>query len=80
MSDLASLNQKCRREIRPLLEMLKHRKAELTDVDWINLVRQTEEHIIKSPDQYLSEVSQKEILSSLIHNLFNEFLTESTPV
>ena len=60
--------------------MLKHRKAELTDVDWINLVRQTEEHIIKSPDQYLSEVSQKEILSSLIHHLFNEFLEESTPV
>ena len=59
------------------MEMLKHRKIELGDTKWRELVSQTEQSIINSPDQYLSDLPQKSVLDSLIHRLFAEFLQES---
>jgi len=44
-----SLSQKHRNQIRPIFEMLKHKKSELDLKDWGHLVRTTEQSIIKSP-------------------------------
>jgi hypothetical protein len=77
MYDIEDLYQQYRREIRPFMEMLKHRKIELGDTKWRELVSQTEQSIINSPDQYLSDLPQKSVLDSLIHRLFAEFLQES---
>ena len=77
MRDLEILNQKHRNQIRPIFEMLKHKKFELENVDWENLVRSTEQSILNSPDQYLSDLPKESISNLAIHRLFDEFLNES---
>ncbi len=57
--------------------MLKHKRFQLSQVDWEDLVRRTEESIMKSPEQYFLEPPKKVILDLMIHSLFNEFLNES---
>ncbi len=71
-----SLSQKHRNQIRPIFEMLKHKKLELNPKDWERLVRATEQSIRNSPDQYLSDFPNEHISDSIIHHLFDEFLNE----
>jgi hypothetical protein len=73
-----SLCQIHRNQSRPIFEMLKHKKSELGDVAWKKLVRSTEQSILKSPDQYLSDFSKEDISNLVIHRFFDEFLDEST--
>jgi hypothetical protein len=73
-----SLNQKHRNQIRPIFEMLKHKKLELNNSkDWEKLVRSTEQSILNSPDQYLSDLPNEITSEHTIHRLFDEFLDES---
>ena len=76
MSGQEILSQKHRNQIRPIFEMLKHKKLELNIQDWENLVRNTEQSIVNSPDQYLSDFPNGRISNSAIHRLFDEFLNE----
>jgi hypothetical protein len=76
MSGSESLSQKHRNQIRPIFEMLKHKKSELSLKDWENLVRATEQSIINSPDQYLSDFPNGRISDLVIHHLFEEFRNE----
>ena len=78
MSGLENLNSKHRNQIRPIFEMLKHKKAELNIVDWQNLVRATEQSIANSPHQYLSDFPNERISNLFIHHLFDEFRNELT--
>lgn len=77
MNDIEQLYQQYRREIRPYLEMLKHRQFELSDADWRDLVNRTKQNVTNSPDQYLSNLPKKDVLESLIERLFREFLDET---
>ena len=77
MNDLEHLYQQYRRQIRPYMEMLKHRQPELDDADWKELVSQTKQSIINSPDQYLANLPKKDVLDLLIERLFKEFLNET---
>lgn len=77
MDDLADLNQKYRRELKPVLEMLKHKKTEMSVEDWMTFVRMTEQRIIAVPDQYLTDFRHKNILETIINSVFIEFLNES---
>jgi len=76
MSGQESLSQKHRNQIRPIFEMLKHKKSELSYQDWENLVRSTERSIVNSPHQYLSDFPNGRISNTAIHHLFDEFLNE----
>jgi len=76
MNGSESLGQKHRNQIRPIFEMLKHKKSELNVKDWEHLVRTTEQSIRNSPDQYLSESPNGRISDLAIHHLFDEFLNE----
>jgi len=76
MSGSESLSQKHRNQIRPIFEMLKHRKSELSLKDWQHLVRTTEQSIRNSPDQYLSDFPNDRSSDTVIHHLFEEFLNE----
>lgn len=76
MVNLQHLHHSHRSQLRPFLEMLKYKNHELTREKWMSLVKTTEEHIINAPDQYLTDVPQREILESSIHYLFSEFLRE----
>jgi hypothetical protein len=78
MNGSESLSQKHRNQIRPIFEMLKHRKSELNLEDWGHLVRTTEQSILNSPNQYLSDFPEGRVSDSVIHHLFEEFLAEST--
>ena len=71
-----SLSQKHRNQIRPIFEMLKHKKSELNLKDWERLVKTTEKSIMNSPYQYLSDFPNGHISPSVIHLLFEEFLNE----
>lgn|GEM_PF-2446365 len=70
------LSQKHRNQIRPIFEMLKHKKLELNNKEWEHLVRTTEQSIKNSPDQYLSDFPSGHISDLVIHHLFEEFLNE----
>jgi len=78
MNGSESLSQKHRNQIRPIFEMLKYKKSELTLKDWEHLVRTTEQSITNSPHQYLSDVPEGRVSDSVIHHLFEEFLNELT--
>lgn len=71
-----SLSQKHRNQIRPIFEMLKHKKSELSFKDWEHLVRTTKKSILNSPYEYLSDFPNGHISDSVIHHLFEEFLNE----
>ncbi len=71
-----SLSQKQRNQLRPIFEMLKHKKSELNSKDWEHLVRTTEQSIMNSPDQYLSDLPNDRSSDTVIHHLFDEFLNE----
>jgi hypothetical protein len=73
-----SLSQKHRNQIRPIFEMLKHKKSELNPKDWVYLVKTTEQSIMNSPDQYLSDVPNGRISDLVIQHLFEQFLNEFT--
>ncbi len=76
MGSQEGLSQKHRNQIRPIFEMLKHKKSELNNKDWENLVRATEKSIANSPHQYLSDFPNGHISGLVIHHLFEQFLSE----
>lgn len=76
MSGSETLSQKHRNQIRPIFEMLKHKKSELNLKDWEHLVRTTKQSIMNSPHQYLSDFPNEPISGSVIHHLFEEFINE----
>jgi hypothetical protein len=76
MLDAKDIHAKYRSQLRPYLEMLKHKKHELNDEQWMRFVRKTKRHVINVPDQYLTDPPKGEILELLINNLFTEFLHE----
>lgn len=78
MNGSESLSQKHRNQIRPIFEMLKYKKSELTLKDWEHLVRTTEQSVMNSPHQYLSDFPEGCASDSVIHHLFEEFLNELT--
>jgi thioredoxin reductase len=71
------IGQKHRNQIRPIFEMLKHKKSEMGKLDWENFVNRTEQSIINAPNQFLSDPPKKEILDLAIHKVFEEFLSET---
>jgi hypothetical protein len=77
MDDIEHIFQQYRRQLKPYLEMLMHKRVELSEAEWKNHVTQTEINITNSPDQYLTDIPKKEISDSLIHRLFIEFRHES---
>ena len=76
MNGSESLSQKHRNQIRPIFEMLKHKKSELNPKEWGHLVKTTEQSIMNSPHQYLSDFPDGQVSDSVIHHLFEEFLNE----
>ena len=78
MGHSESLRQTHRNQIRPIFEMLKHKKSELNNKDWEKLVSTTKQSIIKSPHEYLSIVPDEQVTDSAIHYLFEQFLNESS--
>lgn len=77
MQEFDNSNQKLRNQIRPIFEMLKHKRYELGNVDWEKFVKSTEQSIVNSPNQYLSDFPKEGISDLVIHSLFDEFLNES---
>lgn len=76
MVEFENLTVKYRNQIRPILEMLKSKKLQMNDIEWECLVRRTEQSIMNAPDQYLSELPQKDEIDQIISELFEEFLRE----
>jgi hypothetical protein len=74
--EFENLTVKYRNQIRPILEMLKSKKLQLSGIEWESLVRRTKQSIVNSPDQYLSELPQKDEIDQIIFELFEEFLRE----
>ncbi len=76
MAEFENLTVRYRNQIRPILEMLKSKKAQLSRVEWEHMVKRTAQSIVNSPDQYLSELPPKEETDQIIFELFEEFLRE----
>ena len=65
-----------RSQLRPVLEMLKHKKILLNQPDWILLVEKTRQSILKSPEQYLFEYKKNNSTNETIQCVFEEFEVE----
>ncbi len=76
MNTTEVISQKLRNEIRPIFEMLLHKKFEMSTVEWESFVERTEQNIIRSANQYVSDLLEKDKVFT-IHHLFNEFLSEN---
>jgi len=76
MHDAKSLYRQCRQEIRPVMEMLKYKQTQLGNLAWEEVVLKTRKKVLKSPKQYFSDLPEKEVLTTMIDKLFEEFKKE----
>ena len=76
MQDTRSLYRQCRQEIRPVMEMLKHKQTQLGNLAWEEVVLNTRKKILKSSKQYFSDLPEKQVLATMIYKLFEEFKRE----
>lgn len=76
MHDARSLYRQCRQEIRPVMEMLKHKQTQLGNLAWEEVVLKTRRRVLKSPNQYFSDLPEKHALTVMVDKLFDEFLHE----
>jgi hypothetical protein len=68
---------KHRNQIKPIFEMLAHRKSKMNKEEWDDFVKRTEQSIVNSSDQYLSDLPNKDKVI-VIHHLFDDFFKEMT--
>lgn len=76
MHDAKSLYRQCRQEIRPVMEMLKYKQTQLGNLAWEEVVLKTRKKVLKSPKQYFSDLPEKQVLTTMIDKLFEEFKKE----
>lgn len=76
MHDARSLYRQCRQEIRPVMEMLKHKQTQLGNLAWEEVVLKTRNKVLKSPSQYFSDLPEKQVLTTMVDSLFEEFKRE----
>ena len=76
MHDAKSLYRQCRQEIRPVMEMLKHKQTQLGNLAWEEVVLKTRKKVLKSPKQYFSDLPERQVLTTMIDQLFEEFKKE----
>lgn len=76
MHDARSLYRQCRQEMRPVMEMLKHKQVQLGNLAWEEVVLKTKKKVLKSPGQYFSILPEKHVLTVMIDKLFEEFMEE----
>lgn len=76
MNDVRNLYRQCRQEIRPVMEMLKYKQSQLGNLAWEEVVSKTRKKVLKSPQQYFSDLPEKHVLTTLIDKLFEEFMEE----
>jgi|JI8StandDraft_1071087.scaffolds.fasta_scaffold526202_2 hypothetical protein len=76
MHDARSLYRQCRQEIRPVMEMLKHKQTQLGNLAWEEVVLKTRKKVLKSPKQYFSDLPERQVLTTMIDQLFEEFKKE----
>ncbi len=76
MHDARSLYRQCRQEIRPVMEMLKYKQTQLGNLAWEEVVLKTRKKVLRSPKQYFSDLPEKQVLTTMIDKLFEEFRKE----
>lgn len=76
MQDARSFYRQCRHEIKPVMEMLKHKHTQLGNLAWEEVVLKTRKKVLKSPGQYFSDLPEKQVLTTMVDKLFEEFLKE----
>ena len=63
--------------LKPILEMLKHKRHGMNSEDWDVHVIQVEASIINNPDQYIGrELPNVNVVSRIIREIFEDFLQD----
>jgi hypothetical protein len=70
------LKQTCRRDLRPVMEMLMQKRYDCNEIEWMGNIKLTEQRILEKPAEYLSVPCPPHLLDSIIHLLFTEFIYE----
>jgi hypothetical protein len=78
MDKVELLKKQYRSQLEPFLTFLQIRREELSETDWHTAVSKTENHVLTSPDQYLSGLTEKNKAETdqIIRSLFRELLEE----
>lgn len=76
MLDTRTLYRQCRQEIRPVMEMLKYKHGQLGNLAWEEVVMKTRNKVLKSPSQYFSDLPEKQVLTTMVDKMFQEFMEE----
>lgn len=74
--------EKFKQALKPFVEMLEYQKSIVSLRNWLTLVETLTERVIQNPDQYLgNDLPSKEIISEIVHGIFDEFvgMQTSTP-
>jgi hypothetical protein len=63
--------------LKPILEMLEHKRHKMNSEDWAVHVIQIEASIINNPDQYIGkELPNVNIVVRIIREIFEDFLQD----
>lgn len=70
---IAVHKQKYRGQLAPIIEVIEHRKSELSSRDWVDFVKRVEDSLLKTPEQYLfGALPSRAVLSIIINEIFQE--------
>jgi len=63
--------------LRPIIELLEHRRTVLNGIEWSQFVRKTWVSIMTNPGQYIAQgQTPADITHRAIDEIFNEFLEQ----
>ncbi|MCD9019944.1 hypothetical protein [Parachryseolinea silvisoli] len=75
--DIYRLKQKIDGQLDDLKEMLEHKRQDLPEAEWTDLVHRARKSILEHPDQYLEgELPSADILSYVVNAVFDKFLKD----
>ncbi|HMV08099.1 MAG TPA: hypothetical protein PK325_01280 [Cyclobacteriaceae bacterium] len=58
------------------MEMLKYKHTQLGNLAWKEVGLKTRKKVLKSPNQYFSDLPEKQVLATMIYRMFEEFKKE----
>jgi len=74
MPSLESLRAKYKSQLEPFIQLLLEKRDEVSKSDWAKSVQKLEHSVMKTPEQYLSDVAtrNRDTLKLIVKDIFTE--------
>jgi hypothetical protein len=65
--------------LQPIIDLLDHKKTQLSEQDWIRFMEITKSSIQANPDQFLGkELPSRAVIQQIVDDIFVDYLKEQT--